>query len=1432
MWYVEVVKLPIMLKNGSFMLFSCKMSRDLRRIFLLGMLVFCVPFTLSALPHGAKVAAGRAEFSKTAHQLTITASDKAIINYDSFHIGEKEAVCFVQPQSSSCVLNRVTGNETSQILGELTANGRVFLVNPNGVYFGKHSRVDVGSLVASTLDILDNDFLDEKYHFFATSQSMNSAIVNAGSIAAETSVALLAASVHNEGTIVARTGSVIVASAPKISLDFTGDGLISFAVDGDLEKTIIENGGSIQAGQAVYIKTRLASRAIREVLNTDGVEMANAIAKDENGIRLVATSRIKAPTVVADASTNGALKVSGAIDASQKEIGGMVSLQGESVDLIRAYIDASGDKGGGTVLVGGDYQGRGGEYNAKNCSMDKSSIIYADARETGKGGKVILWSDNTTVFSGKIFCRGGGEGGFVETSGKIGLRVQGHVDTSASGNCFGTWLMDPNSVNIITGGADPLASCSPPNCATAGTVTIDPTTFQDSATNVEICATNGTASSITVTNAVSMSQAGVSLMLTAGSSGKGNINLNDAITTNGGNLTMIGNVLLPSSGSLTTNGGAIRISGTTDGATGSPSSLTLASGTGSIDVGDIGNSSSTGMYNLTITNSGVANFRGIVFLAGNLVQTNPATGSTTFTGQVNIGVSMHLRGTDFFFNDDCSVFSAIQIDNAGLVTKNATNRFWTDGSFFLTGSLNLASNIIAVNAGISIGGPLTVASGRSVVISSNDSVSISGSINGTAGTEILTINGTTELGSISIAHVGTSVPLNTLTMGNDLTNGGITLTGSTYSTTGPQNYNANNSGIGTTLTSPSNTTMTGTNFSFAGPFVMQGANVNINSSGGSGVTFSNTIQGVYALNINASGAVALYGTINTGALSIITTNTGTNAIGLYANNYMTNYGQFYQTGSGGTITLTQNPTTFTSNSGGDLTFTQGAMTLPSSGTVNVLTTGGITIGPVSGGTSSIVHLQNSGVAELTGPISVGQMTFTTPSNIQLNGDLTTYTDIDFSGSITLFNNKVNIVSNSHAVRFRNTIDNKPLSTSVGLKVNAGSASVMFDALIGATSPIYTLEVTGSNVILSGLGGASFGVVNFSEITASGITLNTQNYNALNQIYKGPVTLGADITMQSYGLVSFSSTIDGPHALSIYADNSIFLSGNVGSSSALASLFLTSLGSSIEWGGTLYQTIGAQSYSAYEGALSTLTQNSTTFSSNAGGDIAFYNSRVRVPFSASVYVSTTGGITIGPVLANVGDASSIVNLQNSGVVRLNGPITVGQIAFTTPSNIQLNGNLTTYKSLDFPANVTLNSNVSLNNSAGSGSSVSFFHTIVGNYVLNISASGVVALYDTINTGALSIITTYTGTNAIGLYATNYTTEYGQSYQTGSGGTITLTQNPTTFTSNSGGNITFTQGTMTLPPSVMVQVSTTGGATIGPVWEIRVLLFVCKPVESRN
>ena len=112
-----------------------------------------------ANPTKPVVVNGAASFAQNGNLFTVTNSPNAIINWGSFSIGANEITRFVQQNSASAVLNRVTGQDPSSILGALQSNGRVFLLNPNGVVFGAGSQIDVGGLVASTLNLSNADFL-------------------------------------------------------------------------------------------------------------------------------------------------------------------------------------------------------------------------------------------------------------------------------------------------------------------------------------------------------------------------------------------------------------------------------------------------------------------------------------------------------------------------------------------------------------------------------------------------------------------------------------------------------------------------------------------------------------------------------------------------------------------------------------------------------------------------------------------------------------------------------------------------------------------------------------------------------------------------------------------------------------------------------------------------------------------------------------------------------------------------------------------------------------------------------------------------------------------------------------------------------------------------------------------------------------------------
>src|SRR5512140_3511461 len=144
----------------------------------------CVTVAGSAwaqLPTGAAVMSGTAGIVTSGSRMTITNSPNAVVNWNSFSIGTQNSVRFEQPSAASQVLNRVVGNDPSSILGTLSSNGGVWLVNPHGVLFGANARIDVGGLVASTMGISNEDFQSGRFRFEGTS-ALGAQVLNQGAI--------------------------------------------------------------------------------------------------------------------------------------------------------------------------------------------------------------------------------------------------------------------------------------------------------------------------------------------------------------------------------------------------------------------------------------------------------------------------------------------------------------------------------------------------------------------------------------------------------------------------------------------------------------------------------------------------------------------------------------------------------------------------------------------------------------------------------------------------------------------------------------------------------------------------------------------------------------------------------------------------------------------------------------------------------------------------------------------------------------------------------------------------------------------------------------------------------------------------------------------------------------------------------------------------
>ncbi len=443
---------------------SASKARLLARIALALSTALCpIGAMADTLPTGGNVVGGSAQITTpSAGNMAITQhSDRAVVNWDGFSIGAGNRVDITQPGVDSAILNRVTGDTTSQIHGQLNANGRVFVVNPNGIFIGPTGAVKAGGFVASTLGIRTDDFITGKTVFEGNGSSAT--VSNAGTVEVVTGgyAALIGGKVKNSGTIQAPLGFVGLGSGERITLDLAGDGFLQVAVptntDDDGLEALIENSGTIQAnGGTVQISAATARNAARHAINMSGVVEARTVSGRNGRVTLGGGSGGKV-TVRGKVRTKAARRpviqvVESARPKMPPQRGGDITITGRDIRLAGAEIDASGAHGGGNIRIGGELQGGPGLITADTLTIDSASRIMADALLNGDGGRVIAWSDLSTDFRGTITVRGGkeaGNGGFAEVSGKIDLNYAGSFNSLAPNGDAGTLLLDPADLEIV-----------------------------------------------------------------------------------------------------------------------------------------------------------------------------------------------------------------------------------------------------------------------------------------------------------------------------------------------------------------------------------------------------------------------------------------------------------------------------------------------------------------------------------------------------------------------------------------------------------------------------------------------------------------------------------------------------------------------------------------------------------------------------------------------------------------------------------------------------------------------------------------------------------------------------------------------------------------------------------------------------------------------
>jgi len=800
---------------------------------------------VTAGPEGAQVVNGQVTIQQSGSNTAITASDKAIINYSSFDIGQPETVRFIQPGSTASVLNRILSANPTNINGTLLANGRVFFVNPAGVYIGNGARINVNQLVASGLNISNADFINGSYNFAGG----NGAVINNGDISAQ-QVYLIGKQVTNSGNISCPAGYVVMVAGDRIFLGELGSDIVldvegtslSESTNAAVPEVGILNEGKIEAAGGI-IALAAAGDIYSQAISNVGALSTSVETGDAGQIKL--------------ASSGGEVVNTGTIEASGSE-GGQVAMEGARVGQF-GIIHADGITGdGGNVNLTAD----------DVVALGSESITTANAGVSGNGGKVIVYSPDTALFrtEARIEAKGGtesGNGGFVEVSGKKLVEVHGSVNASAINGMSGTFYIDPTDVTLsnVTANMDNGPNWNP-IAPDGDTGTIDVATIISSlqnGTDVSVDTSDDNSGSgtgrIIVDSAITVdlstvgggsvesptltlnAQDDIDINAQIGVSGTDaagdllNLDLNatagvdigaNITDLSGGTLTSDGTTF-NNTGTVTTNGGNITLAHTGAVTIGGA----LSTGAGTVDI----DTDST-----LALNAGISTSSGSVLLDSTEVTTVAADGDISAGGAVTFGADK--AGTlttsgDIDTSDDNVTFTNavtlggnVDIDTTGAAAGNIlfSSTIATNG-FKLALDAGPAGNITLTDA-LTGGGDVTVRDGA---IQSYQAMTVN-SLGIQDATTSVTFNGdVAATTNISIVSAGTVevVAGDRIIAGGDGTSLTINGDGITLNAGGADTETVTNTGTGTiTITDSANTSLGNNSISIGtGTLTINSANI-------------------------------------------------------------------------------------------------------------------------------------------------------------------------------------------------------------------------------------------------------------------------------------------------------------------------------------------------------------------------------------------------------------------------------------------------------------------------------------------------------------------------------------------------------------------------------------------------------------------------------
>ena len=587
--------------------------------------------SVQAMPSGGTIRSGNGSIVEQGQTMTVQQnSNRMAIDWTQFNIAKNETIRYAQPDKNAVALNRVTGGQQSLIEGNLNANGHIFLVNPNGVVFGKNASVDVGGLVASTARLAD----DTMNHFGSSQDSLNlavdnennAAVINEGIIKAQGGlVALHASNVENSGTITDDGGTVALTAAKNLNLSSDADGKLNFTVDGTLARAQSLNNGTLKAdGGYVVMTAKSAGDVLSTVVNNSGTIEAKTLRKNEKG------------QVLLDGGDNGQVEVSGTLDASGTEEGqdaGNIKVIGQkTVVHDNTNLLAKGDNNGGKIETSGDVLNLGNSLN-----IDAKGI-------TGKVGEwlldpldVIIADNDPTTTSNyeNSEKKTAADSDFTNGSASIGYNDPDATTANASSvNSAVTWISTDMVEKMLNAGTNVTIQAA----ATNGSANIIVKNDIDKTAGDDATFTLDAMRNITVNGNITSTAGKLNVVLNADSNGDqiGAVIINANINTNGGDFTSAsGGTVKYTSDSANTKGyGKGTLTGKTD-----PAGHTVGTYFGHVD--SSGTADGAKDDRLIKTSGGKITLNGeiAIGLNGGTLTLDSGGGDVTATGIINSGNS-------------------------------------------------------------------------------------------------------------------------------------------------------------------------------------------------------------------------------------------------------------------------------------------------------------------------------------------------------------------------------------------------------------------------------------------------------------------------------------------------------------------------------------------------------------------------------------------------------------------------------------------------------------------------------------------------------------------------------------------------------------------------------------------------------------------------